>query len=173
MKHIFKTAILVMAMMISASFAFGQNTTGNNPSGGDIGYQVDRVWLKITAILPGNIADQVSVKIVWYNENGPVGLEQEVPGQWTGNNNTWEFPDIWAPLGYFPGPNPHAYIKYCAVAKNTISTPKKTYRSGDTFDIILPPNPGTNHLIIASGWSESSLACYSPEPAELPIHTTE
>ena len=149
MNKIFRTAIFVMAMMTSASFAFAQ--TQNTDNGIGLG---NTTALNAKATIAD--ADEVKLTIVWHNDNGSISgcyepATQSAIGVYVGNN-TFEFTNcFFAPTHCFLPNNGGACVNWSATAYNTTTYPKKLVTFGcGTFEIV-PGNDGTYNYLIIEG----------------------
>jgi len=166
MNNIFKTAIFVMAMMISA-MAFGQindnNTTpndnNNNPNG--------TIYLTVVTNLPSaTLANLVKVTIRWYDINdNPIGEPETKEASF---DPTLNF-SFTAPLGM----GVPAYVKYYARAINNVgySYNRVVEAACGMYDVDICTPPCPNILTIIGSMWNGTFECFNlgPVMGESPI----
>ena len=155
MNRIFRTAILAMAMMISASFAWGQNPTAS------------ATILTVTVSVPqGTMANALKATITWRDENGVITADDNPQVQeilFTGQTTPITFPWLFiAPQGTGRTPT---HVSYCIRAINNVFSPAETVKSaGGTYNVS-PADP--NVLIITTNmWQNGTNGCFGSEPRE-------
>jgi hypothetical protein len=149
MTKLMKTAILVMAMVFSASMAFGQNTGNDNNSG----FAAEN-WTSLTLKVELSTStacntNVVKATIAWYNDGVLISYWdaiQTAGGTWVTGTNKWEFPTFSVPTSCLqPG---DSYVVYTITALNDLNSnpPKFINQVSGTFTVY--PKPYENELII-------------------------
>ena len=150
-----------MAMIMSATFAFGQNTSSTGNTGNDVnnnGSLQNATKLNVTAIVGG--ATKVKISLTWHNDAGSIepcysDAAQTQYATWI-SGNTWTCPSYFeAPTNCFLPNNGGARVTWMTVATDDIQYPPKVVNYGcGTFYIV--PGSTTNSLTIqgSSDWNK-------------------
>ena len=149
-----------MAIMMSATFAFGQdNTSGTGTSGQDInnGNYQNATWLYVTAKVPGDAASKVKVSLTWRNDAGSIEpcyspATQTQYGTWSAG--TWIFQPFEAPTNCFLPNNGGARVTWFAVATNDYVSPPKVVNYGCGTFYIVPGSKANSLTIEGSDWNK-------------------
>ena len=154
MNRIFRTAILAMAMMISASFAWGQSNDISNES-----MVPNNVYLNVTATLPSNaFAEVLTATIKWYNSAGQLLEVQEASYSYH-VGQAYYFPQF---VTYYDSGHLPAYVVYCIRGYHTLwNTGKDWWSSGGTFDTPIIISAPTFSLNVNSNWANNSYSCFT------------
>jgi hypothetical protein len=136
MKNTIKVAIFMMAIMFSASMAFGQND--QDPGNNNIGDPYTYLYLTVQ-VPETTLTMDVKAIITWYNDGEVVKSAETKTGTYIGNN-TWTFtPPFDCPTYLLQPGDPH--VEYLIKAYNLNN--KVVNAACGTYEII----PGCDNFL--------------------------